>query len=278
LLSEENKKEETVEETHSSEKVVVEQNPAESSDIENKDLVSKEENSADEQNTSEELVSEEEVADKQSNNSSIDAPLILGKKLGMTRIFDENGQDYPATLVEAGPCFVTQIKTVENDGYSSIQLGFSKNRDKKTNKALKGHFNNANTGNLKYLKEYQNDDNSNISLGDEVNVGIFELGDMITAIGVSKGRGFTGHMKRHGFSGGRRSHGKNSVMRKAGSIGAGSDPSRVWPGTRMAGRSGNQQVSVKNLEVIRVDVEKNLIYIKGAVPGSKNSLIYLKKS
>jgi large subunit ribosomal protein L3 len=211
------------------------------------------------------------------DDGSAALPFVVGKKAGMTRIFDENGRDYPATVVEIVPCYVTQVKTVESDGYSSVQLGYNESSDKKVKNAQKGHVLKSGVSGLRNFKEFRTESNSDVKLGSKVDSSIFELGDFIAVTGVSKGRGFAGHMKRHGFGGGRRSHGKNSVMRKPGSIGAGSDPSRVWLGTRMAGRFGNDRVTVKNLEVIRVDSESNLVFIKGAVPGAKNGFIYLVK-
>ena len=183
---------------------------------------------------------------------------IIGRKVGMTRIFDDLGSDYPVTIVEAGPCEITQIKSIENEGYSSIQMGYLEKEVRHTNKSEKGHFDKAGVPAKKILKEFTFEELENIELGQKVTADIFETGDFVAVSGVSKGKGFAGHMKRHGFSGGRRSHGKNSVMRKAGSIGAGSDPSRVWPGTRMAGRMGNENVTVKNLEVTRVEKDNNL--------------------
>ena len=211
------------------------------------------------------------------DDGSVALPFVVGKKAGMTRIFDENGRDYPATVVEIVPCYVTQVKTVESDGYSSVQLGYNESSDKKVKNAQKGHVLKSGVSGLRNFKEFRTESNSDVKLGSKVDSSIFELGDFIAVTGVSKGRGFAGHMKRHGFGGGRRSHGKNSVMRKPGSIGAGSDPSRVWLGTRMAGRFGNDRVTGKNLEVIRVDSESNLVFIKGAVPGAKNGFIYLVK-
>ena len=202
---------------------------------------------------------------------------IIGRKVGMTRIFDDVGSDYPVTIVEAGPCEITQIKSIEKEGYSSIQMGYLEKEVRHTNKSEKGHFDKADVSAKKILKEFTFDELENIELGQTVTADIFETGDFVAVSGVSKGKGFAGHMKRHGFSGGRRSHGKNSVMRKAGSIGAGSDPSRVWPGTRMAGRMGNENVTVKNLEVTRVEKDKNLVFIKGAVPGAKNGIVFISK-
>ena len=202
---------------------------------------------------------------------------LIGRKVGMTRIFDELGSDFPVTIIEAGPCSVTQIKSVEKDGISSVQIGFVDKSKRHTKKSEKGHFEKVGVPIKKFVKEFASDKLEDVEPGQEINADIFETGDCVSVTGVSKGKGFAGHMKRHGFSGGRRAHGKNSVMRKAGSIGAGSDPSRVWPGSRMAGRMGNAQVSVKNLEVARVEKDNNLIFIKGAVPGARNGIVYLSK-
>ena len=202
---------------------------------------------------------------------------LIGRKVGMTRIFDELGSDFPVTIIEAGPCSVTQIKSVEKDGISSVQIGFVDKSKRHTKKSEKGHFEKVGVPIKKFVKEFASDKLEDVEPGQEINADIFETGDFVSVTGVSKGKGFAGHMKRHGFSGGRRSHGKNSVMRKAGSIGAGSDPSRVWPGSRMAGRMGNAQVSVKNLEVARVEKDNNLIFIKGAIPGARNGIVYLSK-
>ena len=202
---------------------------------------------------------------------------IIGRKVGMTRIFDDLGSDYPVTIVEAGPCEITQIKSIENEGYSSIQMGYLEKEVRHTNKSEKGHFDKAGVPAKKILKEFTFEELENIELGQKVTADIFETGDFVVVSGASKGKGFAGHMKRHGFSGGRASHGKNSVMRKAGSVGAGTSPSRVWPGTRMAGRMGNENVTVKNLEVTRVEKDKNLVFIKGAVPGAKNGIVFISK-
>ena len=202
---------------------------------------------------------------------------LIGRKVGMTRIFDELGSDFPVTIIEAGPCSVTQIKSVEKDGISSVQIGFVDKSKRHTKKSEKGHFEKVGVPIKKFVKEFASDKLEDVEPGQEINADIFETGDFVSVTGVSKGKGFAGHMKRHGFSGGRRSHGKNSVMRKAGSVGAGSDPSRIWPGSRMAGRMGNAQVSVKNLEVARVEKDNNLIFIKGAVPGARNGIVYLSK-
>ncbi len=222
-------------------------------------------------------VESKEEVEKKPEQSSVDIPFIIGKKIGMTRIFDDSGVDYPVTMVEAGPCVVTQVKTVANDGYASVQLGFDNLKGSKSTKALQGHFKKSNLSVKRHLKECGFDSDVDFNPGDFVDVANFTVGELVAVTGVSKGRGFAGHMKRHGFGGGRRSHGKNSVMRKAGSIGAGSDPSKVWLGTRMAGRMGNDKVTVKNLQVVRVDLENNLLFVSGAIPGANNEIVYITK-
>ena len=202
---------------------------------------------------------------------------IIGRKVGMTRIFDDLGTDYPVTIIEAGPCEITQIKSVDKEGYSAIQMGFMDKSKRHSNKSEKGHFDKAGVPVKKILKEFVSQDLEGVELGQKISADIFEAGDFVSVSGISKGKGFAGHMKRHGFSGGRASHGKNSVMRKAGSIGAGTSPGRVWAGTKMAGRMGNEKVSIKNLEVTRVEKEKNLVFIKGAVPGANNGILYISK-
>ena len=202
---------------------------------------------------------------------------LIGRKIGMTRIFDKLGSDFPVTIIEAGPCSITQVKSVEKDGVSSVQIGFIDKSKRHTKKTEKGHFEKVGVPIKKFVKEFASDKLEDVEPGQQVTADIFETGDFVSVSGVSKGKGFAGHMKRHGFSGGRRSHGKNSVMRKPGSVGAGTDPSRIWPGSRMAGRMGNAQVSVKNLEVARVEKDNNLIFIKGAVPGARNGIVYLSK-
>ena len=202
---------------------------------------------------------------------------IIGRKIGMTRIFDDLGFDFPVTIVEAGPCEVTQIKTIDKEGYASIQMGFMEKSKHHMNKSEKGHCDKAGVSVKKILKEFYYKDPSDVELGQEVKAEIFEIGDTISVSGVSKGKGFAGHMKRHNFSGGRASHGKNSVMRKAGSVGAGTSPGRIWKGSRMAGRMGNEAVSVKNLQVTRVEKNKNLLFIKGAIPGANNGIVYISK-
>ena len=193
----------------------------------------------------------------------------------MTRIFDNLGSDYPVTVLQGGPCAITQIKNFDDE--SSVQLGFEDKEDRHLNKSEKGHFEKSGVAPKRFLKEFNILNVDDIGVGDNFSVDIFELGDLVTVSGTSKGKGFAGHMKRHGFGGGRRSHGKNSVMRKAGSVGAGTSPGRVWAGTRMAGRMGGDKVSVKNLEIVRIEKDKNLLFIRGAVPGAKDGIVYITK-
>ena len=202
---------------------------------------------------------------------------IIGRKVGMTRIFDDLGTDYPVTIIEAGPCEITQIKSIENEGYSAIQMGFMDKSKRHSNKSERGHFDNAGIQVKKILKEFVSQNLDGVELGQKISADIFAMGDFVSVSGISKGKGFAGHMKRHGFSGGRASHGKNSVMRKAGSVGAGTSPGRIWAGTKMAGRMGNEKVSVKNLVVTRVEKDKNLVFIRGAVPGANNGILYISK-
>lgn len=220
-----------------------------------------------------------EITEVVDDSDNFILPYLIGKKLGMTQLFSNEGTSYPVTIIEAGPCTVLQIKSNKNDGYDSVQLGFSDKKESKTNKALTGHFNKSKASPKSYLKEFRSSAViENLSLGDVVTVSQFNQGDYVTVTGISKGKGFAGHMKRHGFGGGRASHGKNSVMRKAGSVGAGTSPGRIFPGMKMAGRMGNQKVSVKNLSIVSIDKLKNLIFVSGAVPGANNNIVYLKKS
>ena len=220
----------------------------------------------------------EEATKNEAPLEKVFLPFLIGKKVGMTQLFSQDGIVYPATVVEAGPCVVTQIKKSDSDGYNAVQLGFLNNKSNKVNRPLKGHYKKSNTTPKKYLKEFRlNKISKDINLGDKISVAQFNIGDLVNVTGYSKGKGFAGHMKRHGFSGGRASHGKNSVMRKAGSVGAGTDPGRIFPGMKMAGRMGNDKVNVKNLNVINIDFDKNLIFIKGAIPGPNNNIVYLSK-
>ena len=200
---------------------------------------------------------------------------IIGKKLGMTRIFDDMGNDFPVTVIHAGPCTVSQVKTTERDGYRAVQLAFGVRKLKNTPKPLVGHFKKAGIEPARVVKEFQS--SAEHKIGDVVTVDIFSEGDLVKVVGRTKGKGFTGVMKRHGFHGGRASHGKKDQLRAGGSIGASSDPSRVFPGRRMAGRSGNVRRTVTHLKVVKVIPESNQIFVLGAVPGPRNGTVYLTK-
>jgi len=203
-------------------------------------------------------------------------PGLIGKKIGMTSIFSEEGKNIPCTILEVGPCMVTQIKTEEVDGYNAIQLGYSEQIDNRVSKALMGHFKKANSAPLKKLVEFEAD--TEVALGDEVNVDIFEEGDYVTVAGTSKGKGFQGVVKRYNFKGvGDATHGQHNRLRAPGSIGAASYPARVFKGMRMAGQMGNARVKTENLQVLKVLADKNMIVVKGAVPGAKNSYITIEK-
>ncbi len=202
---------------------------------------------------------------------------LLGKKIGMTSLFDDNGKNLPCTVIKAGPCSVTQVRTIEVDGYEALQLGFDDKSDKNTSKALKKHFEKAGTSVKSLVSEFKFDSNE-LKLGDEVKADIFEEGDFVDISGNSKGKGFQGVVKRHGFSGvGDKTHGQGDQLRAGGSVGGASDPSRVFKGTRMAGQTGNKKVTVQNLKVLKVDAENNLIVVKGCVPGHKNAYLKIQK-
>lgn len=201
---------------------------------------------------------------------------IMGKKIGMTQIFDENGVMIPVTVVEAGPVVVTQIKTEETDGYNAVQVGFGEVKEKHVNKPMKGHFAKAGVALKKHVKELKPEDGvENYSLAQEIKVDIFEVGEKIDVIGISKGKGFQGSIKRHGQSRGPETHGSH-YHRAPGSMGSASDPSKVRKGKKLPGHMGHTRVTIQNLEVARVDAEKNLILIKGAIPGPKKGLVVIK--
>ena len=200
---------------------------------------------------------------------------ILGKKLGMSQLFDENGNAVPVTLIQAGPCKVTQLKTPSMDGYSAVQIGYGLSREKLINKPQKGHLAKSGDTLLKHLKEYRVDEISNYELGSSITVKNFEVGQKVDISGKSMGRGFSGYQKRHGFSRGPMSHGSKN-HRQPGSTGAGTTPGRIYPGKRMAGRYGGKNITTKGLLVVKVDNEKNLIVVKGSVPGKPGSLLNIK--
>ncbi|MAZ50826.1 MAG: 50S ribosomal protein L3 [Flavobacteriaceae bacterium] len=202
---------------------------------------------------------------------------LIGKKIGMTSIFDESGKNLPCTVIKAGPCVVTQIKSKETDGYDSVQLGFTDKNDKRVNNAESGHFKKANTAPKKNLTEFKGFEEE-LKIGDKLTVDHFEEGEYVDVSGLSKGRGFQGVVKRHGFAGvGQATHGQHNRLRAPGSIGAASYPARVFKGMKMAGRMGNEKITIQNLKVLKVVKEKNLLVLKGSVPGHKNSILVIRK-
>lgn len=202
---------------------------------------------------------------------------LIGRKIGMTSIFDENGKNIPCTVIEAGPCVVTQVRTNEVDGYEALQLGFDDKTEKHATKADLGHFKKAGTSAKKKVVEFQGFE-SEYKLGDNITVSVFSEGEFVDVQGVSKGKGFQGVVKRHGFGGvGQATHGQHNRLRAPGSVGASSYPSRVFKGMRMAGRMGGENVKVQNLRVLKVVSEKNLLVVKGAIPGHKNSFVIIQK-
>jgi large subunit ribosomal protein L3 len=203
---------------------------------------------------------------------------IIGKKLGMTQIFAENGAVIPVTVIEAGPCVVTQKKTTETDGYNAIQVGYEDVSAKHVNKPAKGHFEKAGVQAKKHLKEFRLEDAANYNVGDVIAADTFAAGEKVDITGITKGHGYSGAVKRWGHHMLQATHGTGPIHRQVGSMGANSTPSRVFKNKKMAGQYGNEQVTVLNLEVVKVDAEKNLIAVKGAVPGAKNSIVVLRNS
>ncbi len=202
-------------------------------------------------------------------------PGIIGRKVGMTSIYSAEGKATPCTVIEAGPCVVTQVKTQDRDGYEAIQLGFGERKEKNTPNALKGHFKKATTTPKSKLAEFKGF--NNLNLGDVVDVNIFEEGTFVAVVGTSKGKGFQGVVKRHGFGGvGQATHGQHNRLRAPGSIGAASYPARVFKGMRMAGQTGNVRVMIENLEILKVLADKNMIVVKGSIPGAKGSTVILQ--
>lgn len=204
---------------------------------------------------------------------------ILGKKIGMTSIFDESGEAIPCTVIEAGPCYVTQVKTSTIDGYDAVQLGFDERPERTANKPFLGHLAKAGVKALRLLREFRNINGTSAKLGDEIRCDVFAQGDVVDVTGRSKGRGFQGVVKRHHFRGvGMTSHGQSDRVRAPGSIGSSSYPSRVFKGMRMAGRMGNDQVTVKNLQVVKVIPESNILIVRGSVPGAINGYLEITKA
>ncbi len=203
---------------------------------------------------------------------------IIGKKLGMTQVFDEKGNFIPVTVIEAGPCVVVQKKTIENDGYESVQIGFGDVTSKHVTKPLQGHFNKADVPFKRHLMEFRADDINALNVGDILKADTFEIGMKVDISGVSKGKGFAGTIKRYGFRSLKATHGTGPVARHAGSMGANSDPSKIMKGKGMPGHMGVDNVTIQNLEVVKVDVENNLIAVKGAIPGPKNGVVAIVDS
>ena len=199
---------------------------------------------------------------------------IIGRKLGMTQIFRDNGESEAVTAVEAGPCTVIQVKNDAKEGYNAVQLGFGE--EKQLNSPQRGHL--KGLGQFRYLRELRVDDTEAVAVGDKVDVGLFKEGDFVDVTGISKSKGFAGVVKRHGFAGGPKTHGQSDRHRHPGSIGASTSPGRVFKGTRMAGHMGGEKVTVRHLEVFGADPDRNLLLLKGAVPGNRNGLLLIKKS
>ena len=203
-------------------------------------------------------------------------PGLIGKKIGMTSVYSADGKNVPCTVIEAGPCVVTQVKKVDTDGYEAVQLSYGDKREKNTPKALQGHFKKANTSPKRKVVEFQFDEEKN--LGDVITSEIFEEGEYVDVVGTSKGKGFQGVVKRHGFHGvGDATHGQHNRLRAPGSLGAGSTPSKVMKGMKMAGRMGGDRVTQQNLEIVKVYSDKNLIVVKGSIPGAKGSFVLIEK-
>lgn len=200
---------------------------------------------------------------------------ILGKKMGMTQIYAEDGTAIPVTVVAAGPCLVVQRKTADSDGYEAVQIGLVEDKKIKANKPMSGHFDKAGVAPVREIAEFPVEAGSELKAGDEIKASIFAADDYVDVVGTSKGKGFQGVMKRHGFGGGRATHG-SMFHRAPGSIGQSAYPSRVFPGLRLPGQMGNKRVTVKNLKVVQVDEEKNLIYLRGAVPGGRNGYVAIQ--
>ena len=203
---------------------------------------------------------------------------IIGRKLGMTQVFEAAGIATGVTVIEAGPCVVTQVKSVESDGYRAAQLGWEEVKESRLTQAERGHLRRKKVPLVRHLREFRLTDGDEHKIGDRIDVSMFNEGDIIDVIGTSKGKGFAGVVKRHNFRGGPRTHGQSDRLRRPGSIGPGSTPGRVFKGLRMAGRMGNEQVTVQNLRIVSIDSERNLIMVKGAVPGPTNGMVIVRKA
>ena len=203
---------------------------------------------------------------------------LIGRKIGMSQVFAENGDAVPVTVIEAGPCHVTQVKTLKRDGYEAAQIGFDPKKAKKTTRPLKGHFDKANVEPQRIVREVAVDDIETCEAGQVFGAGIFETGELVDVTGIIKGRGFQGVVKRHGFRGGDKTRGQSDRWRHPGSIGQSATPSKVFKGTRMGGRMGNKRTTVRNLQVVGVDAEKNILLVKGAVPGHRNGYVVISRA
>jgi large subunit ribosomal protein L3 len=201
---------------------------------------------------------------------------ILGKKVGMMQLYDESGAVVPVTIIDAGPCYVTQIKTLDTDGYNAVQIGYDEVPERKLTKGERGHLSKATAPTLRELRELRYKNAPTYGLGDVIKADIFKEGDIVDVEGTSKGRGFQGGVKRHGFAGGPKTHGQSDRHRAVGSRGAGTTPGHTWPGARAPGHMGNERVTVQNLKVALVDAERNLIAVRGAIPGSRNGLVLVR--
>jgi len=201
---------------------------------------------------------------------------ILGRKVGMTQLFSESGEAVPVTVIEAGPCYVTQVKTVDIDGYNAVQIGFDEVAERKLTKGEVGHLRKADAPILRHLRELRLSDLPTVALGDVIKADIFGEGEVVDVTGISKGKGFAGAVKRHNFRGGPKTHGQSDRERATGSRGAGTSPGHTWPGAKAPGRMGNEQVTIQNLKIALVDAERNLIAVKGAVPGPRTGLVFIR--
>jgi large subunit ribosomal protein L3 len=203
---------------------------------------------------------------------------LLGRKVGMTQVFSNDGRVVPVTVIEAGPCYVTQIRTVEHDGYQAVQLGFGETKPKRLSKAEQGHLQRAKVPSLRHLREVRASDVSDVALGQRVDASVFQAGELVDVVGTSKGKGFAGVVKRHHFRGGPRTHGQSDRERAPGSSGSTTTPGRVLKGTKKAGQMGNARVTVQSLEVVESDGERNLLLVKGAVPGARHGLLLIRRA